>query len=129
MLQTFSATYLGCRGSNEDEKMGIIICPDHGRQYITPCCVHIAGAVDAGVLEKAHVVVDDWVSPSIVCTPCERLVSAAERSTEEPNVGVDHVLESPSLPYCEVCLRDWFLATGQGDLRELIAQVRAPHLK
>jgi hypothetical protein len=91
--------------------------------------VHIQHAVEVGALEKAYVVLDDWITPSLLCARCERLVSAAERSTGEPQVGFDHVLESPLVGYCYSCVIEWFAATGQGDLPEAIARVRAPHLK
>lgn len=104
--------------------MGVILCPTHGRKHITPCCVHVADAVDRGVLEHAHVVLDDWGTPSIVCSPCMQLIHAEVRSTSEPRVGVDDALESPNLPYCEECLRDWYSATNQGHLVDVIKCVR-----
>lgn len=110
-------------------RMGMTRCPTHGLAHMITCCVHVADAVDAGTLEESHVVLDDWVTPSIVCARCKRLVDAAERNPDEPQIGFDHVLDSPLVPYCHECLRDWFAATGQGDLSEIISRARAPHLK
>lgn len=108
--------------------MGMVKCPVHGLKHIITCCVHIQDAIEAGVPEPAYVVVDDWVTPSIVCARCERLIGAAERSTGERRIGFEHVLGTPLAGYCGACAGDWFAATGQGDLSEAIARVRAPHL-
>jgi hypothetical protein len=106
----------------------MIKCPVHGLAHMTTCCEHIADAADAGNHEQAFVVLDDWITASIVCAPCERLIRAAGRSAE-PKIGFDHVLQSPLVPYCFDCLRDWYAATGQGDLSAVIAREREPHLK
>lgn len=112
--------------------MGMSKCPLHGLSPGITCCTHVADAVDVNQALPAHVVLDDWITPTIVCKPCEELVNTAEidRSPDrEPRVGFSHVLASPPVAYCYPCVAEWYAKTRQGDLSESIDTLVAPYLK
>lgn len=101
--------------------MGMARCPDHGLSHVVTCCTHVAQAVAGRTGEPGAVVVDDWVTPSLACARCVLAIRAAGRTPESAQVGFAHALHEPMVGYCVECVRDWFAATGQGELSEAVA--------
>lgn len=104
--------------------MGMIQCLIHDLTYIQPCCEHIGHAIEAMRYERTNVLIDTIGSPIALCDPClqkaiRKTAAAKEWFSVELSIGVE------IFPYCNICLKNWYAATGQGDFSTTIAEIKA----
>jgi hypothetical protein len=93
------------------------VCEVHGEVQTAACCVHIAAAVKDGRSETAHVELDAWGNPTVVCDRC--LVQTRARRKAAEGVGMWRFeLEPPARYPCGEHVKEWLLATGQRGLAD-----------
>ena len=100
--------------------MGMVKCGKHGLTPIMTVCSHLTSAIDRDRHIHANVVVDDWVTPSLVCDECEAVIAMKRVFGAEPDAGFDHLLDAPLEALCADCVDEWFERQGMGDLHALI---------
>jgi hypothetical protein len=104
--------------------MGMMRCDVHGLTYLSPCCEHVADAVDAGRFERAHVELNGWAEPTVVCDGCVEETRAQDEAAGAADLrGWFFELTSPSV-CCGEHLAAWYAATGQGALLPVIRDAR-----
>jgi hypothetical protein len=104
--------------------MGMVQCPIHNLTFIQPCCEHIGHAIDAKRYEHANPLVDTFGAPIVLCDPCfHKAVRQTENEMEWFTFHLELGVEI--WPYCSDCLKEWYSSTGQGDLSDAIAEIKA----
>jgi hypothetical protein len=91
------------------------VCEVHGEVRTAACCVHVAEAVKTGRHERAHVELDGWSNPTIVCDRCLEQTSA-RRSAADGREQWRFELSPPARYPCGEHVGEWLRATGQPGL-------------
>jgi len=105
--------------------MGMIRCPVHGLTNIMTCCVHVGDAVDENRYEHAQVVIDRSGSHHALCDRClAQALPQLQAPLEDPLEDGYLALDPSVVPYCDQDVKEWYAATGQGDLSQAISRAR-----
>lgn len=106
----------------------MVECERHGPSFGSPCCDHVAVAIEKGLPLATRVFVDKLRDPHQLCPACVKPVEAwlseyrrGAQSTLEP----DYSMSSS----CTECVRDWYSATGLGNLSITVQRAREDRLK
>lgn len=98
-------------------------CDRHGLSFIGRCCEHVAAAVDENRPLATKVFMDRLTDVHHLCPEC---IVPVEMWLSEYLRGASPMLE----PYysmngmCGNCMREWYVATGLGDLGIAVQRAR-----
>lgn len=108
--------------------MGMIKCELHGLSGITQCCSHVGTAIDGGLSERTFILIDGWNNPNVLCARCHPralgVVIKNREAQEKTRFDFDFG-DGTNEATCTRCLGEWFVATGQGELSDRVAEARA----
>ena len=106
----------------------MVECDRHGFSFGSRCCGHVAAAIDEALPLAAKAFMDTMTDVHHLCPRCVEPVEAwlsAYRQRAAPTPEPDYSMSGR----CVECLREWYRATGLGDLSTAVRRAREDRLK